>query len=95
VLTEPVGPYLVERRSVTLQVPHHDADSDDIRQRRVGGREDRDQVVEDLLGLRGDVLRYRVIFRVGPEQRGNMDPVAGLDRLRDPDRCAMAPDRCE
>ena len=64
VITETFDPDLVEGGTVPLQIAHHDSDPDDIGQLGARRRQDRDQVVEDLLGLGGDILRDRMIDRM-------------------------------
>jgi hypothetical protein len=69
VVSEPLGPHLVEHRPVALQRPHDDSHPNDVGQVTAGGGEDRAEVGEHLLGLVAWIGRDRVRRRVGPEQR--------------------------
>jgi hypothetical protein len=51
-------------------------------ERRGAGGQDRLEVVKDLFSLGPRVLGDGVVQRVGPKQRGHVDPAPGLDGLR-------------
>ena len=81
VLTELLGPHLVEQWAVALQRAHHDPHPHDVAEARAGGLQDRGEVREQPLGLGAGVSRDRVRLRIGPEERRDVDPPARLDGL--------------